>query len=200
MKYRLILKENTIKSISKVWKGDPSKTILFKHDDFTIRFYCDNDIKSDYYLGFEKDAYKFFRYNKVESDENVFVIMPFSKKIVPQNVYSSAIRISVQDNGLNCIRVDEDLKSTSIINKVFSYILRSKLVIADLTGYNPNVFYELGLAHALNKDVIQLIQQDVSKIPFDLSGITTIKYDKKNINALKDKLNICIAKYLRDRE
>ena len=53
---------------------------------------------------------------------------------------------------------------------VFDEILRARFVIADLTGSNPNVFYELGIAHALKRNVV-LLKRSGSVVPLDLHGI-----------------------------
>jgi len=59
---------------------------------------------------------------------------------------------------------------------VWTKINEAKLIIAELTDKNPNVFYELGMAHTLGKNVI-LIAQSIEWIPFDLRGVRTIIYD-----------------------
>jgi len=54
-----------------------------------------------------------------------------------------------------------------IMQQIWVYILNARVLIAELTGKNPNVFYELGLAHAQGKDVI-LLTQSINDVPFDL--------------------------------
>jgi len=64
-------------------------------------------------------------------------------------------------------RADNLLNQQNILKDIIQSIHNSDLVIADLSGLNPNVFYELGLAHALRKNVI-LLTQDIEQLPFDL--------------------------------
>jgi hypothetical protein len=77
---------------------------------------------------------------------------------------------------LRCERAD-DIHGTNLITwDIWERINRARFLIAELTGQNSNVFYELGLAHALSKDVI-LITQSMDFVPFDLKTIRCIVYD-----------------------
>jgi hypothetical protein len=62
---------------------------------------------------------------------------------------------------------------------VWAGITGAKVLVAELTGRNPNVFYELGLAHALNKPVV-LISSNQDDVPFDLQHIRVIYYDMRD--------------------
>ena len=100
------------------------------------------------------------------NENDIFVIMPFTQNW-SDDIWNLVIKEAIISTGLNPIRAD-DLYGKDIMEDVWSGILRSRLIIADTTGRNPNVFYELGIAHTLGKDVI-LLTQDVSDIPFDLN-------------------------------
>lgn len=65
----------------------------------------------------------------------------------------------------------------NIMNRVWQDIRRSEVVVADLTGENPNVFYEMGLAHALGKTTILIKQKDTPRVPFDLSIHKYFEYE-----------------------
>ncbi len=80
-------------------------------------------------------------------------------------------------NNWECRRADEIFEPTQVVNIIWEQILRSNLIISDLTGKNANVFYELGYAHALGKDTI-LITQSIDDIPFDLRHLRCIQYSK----------------------
>jgi len=71
-----------------------------------------------------------------------------------------------------------------ITTKIIDHIINAKLVIADLSGHNPNVFYELALRHATNKPVIQLLEEG-QKLPFDVTGISTIFYNLNDLKSFK---------------
>jgi nucleoside 2-deoxyribosyltransferase len=78
---------------------------------------------------------------------------------------------------LTAVRADADIFGTGkIIDQVWRGINSAKVLIAELTTRNPNVFYELGLAHALNKPVI-LISSNEGDVPFDLQHIRVVYYD-----------------------
>ena len=103
---------------------------------------------------------------------HVAVMMPFAQEFDPVH---NTIKAACKDLSLEALRVDEIYGPTNIMNDVFSTIVQSRLVISDLTGRNPNVLYETGLAHASNCDVILLVQSP-QDIPFNLSQIRHIKY------------------------
>ena len=108
--------------------------------------------------------------------------MPFNSDF--DYIYG-VIKQNLNDNGFICNRADEISGSKPILNKILMEILKSRYIIADLTNYNPNVFYELGIAHSF-KDAqnILMIKQKNSKIPFDLTHLTYIEYDSKNLRFL----------------
>jgi hypothetical protein len=103
-----------------------------------------------------------------------FILMPFEVKLQP--LYDDHIKAAVSLSGLRCERADEIRGPNLITWDIWERINRARFLIADLTNQNPNVFYELGLAHALSKDVI-LITQSMDFVPFDLKTIRCIKYD-----------------------
>jgi hypothetical protein len=109
-----------------------------------------------------------------EKPHSVFVIMPFAEAF--DDVYELGIKASVEALGWACQRADEMIHNRDIMCQVCQGIRQARFVIADLTGKNANVFYELGMAHALEKDVI-LLAQDVGDVPFDLRQMNIIEYD-----------------------
>jgi hypothetical protein len=113
----------------------------------------------------------------------VFVLMPLSDAFT--DVYELGIKRPLRDEKLTCKKADEFLHGKDIMQVVRENIQRARLIIADLTTVNPNVFYELGYAHALGKTVI-LITQDRKTVPFDLSGVNNIEY--RNATVLSKKL------------
>ena len=119
------------------------------------------------------------------------MLMPFKKEF--DYIYG-VIKKDLNDTGFICNRADEISGSKPILNKIFTEILKSQYIIADLTGYNPNVFYELGVAHTF-KDAnnILIIKQKESRIPFDLTHLTYIEYDSKNLKFLTSTINQFIA-------
>lgn len=90
-------------------------------------------------------------------------------------------------------RADEFPDSGIITNQIIAAILNSPLVIADLTGSNPNVFYELALRHASRKPYIQMMHKG-EPLPFDVLGIRTIRYDLSDPDDL-DKARVTLRRY-----
>jgi len=99
-------------------------------------------------------------------------MMPFDAAFNP--VYES-IRLAADNAGLRCRRADDIWENAAIIQDVVSLIDRSRIVVCDCTGRNPNVFYEAGIAHTLGREVI-LIPQSEHDIPFDLRHLRYIRY------------------------
>lgn len=107
--------------------------------------------------------------------ENIcFVAMPFDSLF--QTYYEQVIRPAVEELGLKCIRGDEIYSRPQIMADIWKSIRTARLVIAELTGKNPNVFYEVGLAHAIGKPLI-LLTRNEDDVPFDLKALRYRYYD-----------------------
>lgn len=113
-----------------------------------------------------------------------FVLMPFGKEF--EDVYKFGIKETAEKCGLVAERVDEQHFSETILERIYRQIENSDFVIADMTGRNPNVFYEVGYAHAKGKQCA-LITKDADDIPFDLKHHPHVIYDG-SISDLKGKL------------
>jgi Nucleoside 2-deoxyribosyltransferase len=114
----------------------------------------------------------------------VFVLMPFSNEFT--DIYEVGIKQACRDAGVYCERVDEQIFLENILERVYNQIAKADIVVADMTGKNPNVFYEVGYAHALNKRVI-LLTKNADDIPFDLKHYPHIVYEGR-ITYLKTQL------------
>lgn len=149
----------------------------------------------DEYLIYPK---QFQRTNIAVEKNRCFVIMPFKEDM--DYIYG-IIKQVLNKAGYICNRVDEIGGATPIINKILTEILRSSYIIADLTDCNPNVFYELGIAHSFKEasNIVILKQQD-SKIPFDVTHLTYIEYDPNNVKLLTSSILKTISEnsYLAD--
>jgi hypothetical protein len=115
----------------------------------------------------------------------VFVLMPFDPKF--DDIYKLGIKGACQEAGAYCERVDEQIFTESILERIYNQIAKADIIVADMTGRNPNVFYETGYAHALGKKVVLLIQ-NINDIPFDMKHYPHIPYESNNISSLKDEL------------
>jgi hypothetical protein len=111
--------------------------------------------------------------SKPPKESDVFVLMPFPTEMRP--VYDKHIKNVSAQLGLTVTRADDFFAAESIVTDVWNAINNAKILIADCTGRNPNVFYEIGIAHTLGKPVV-LLSQRASDIPFDVQHIRAIVY------------------------
>lgn len=102
-----------------------------------------------------------------------FVIMPFAEPF--DEYYTEIIKPAAEDAKLIAKRADEVLGAGPFVEDIVNGISSAELVVAELTGRNPNVFYELGLSHGLGKPVIMLTQ-DEKDVPADLKAMKYISY------------------------
>lgn len=123
-----------------------------------------------------------------------FVIMPFAKDF--DDVYATIRRAvgTVREGQVQCFRLDEVKAAGRITDDLVRELNESSICIADLTGCNPNVMWEVGYAMALRKSVI-FISQDVDSLPFDLRLMRTISYQR---HALYDSLERQLAEAFRE--
>jgi nucleoside 2-deoxyribosyltransferase len=104
-----------------------------------------------------------------------FVVMPFRAEL---NFFYLYLRRHLQDrHGLRVERGDHRILTVPILEKIRQQIAEARVLIADVTGRNPNVFYELGLAHALEKPVILITQDKAEDVPTDIRHLEFIRYD-----------------------
>jgi hypothetical protein len=145
-------------------------------------------------LGAENRYFQIVPLSQKVKEPFVFVLMPFKEGEMEQRIYFDIIKPTVE-NELNmlCIRADEETKPGVINNQIFTLIHRAKLVIAETTSRNPNVFYEVGMAHAFNKDVfIFNSSKKNKKLPFDIITNRAVFYEdlkKKIVENLKDHVS-----------
>jgi hypothetical protein len=115
-----------------------------------------------------------------------FVLMPFSKKF--DDIYRFGIKKPAQELGIRAERVDEQIFSEGILDRIYRQIEAADVIVADMTGQNANVFYEVGYVHAKGK-ICLLVTQNADDIPFDLKHRRHIVYDGsiKNLAAALTK-------------
>jgi hypothetical protein len=100
---------------------------------------------------------------------------------------SSLIEPALSGFGLEVVRADKIAQPGMITSQVLEHVLRSKLVIADLSFHNPNVFYEMALRHATKLPVVQICRRK-DRLPFDVNQVRTISLDTTDIYTLIPKL------------
>lgn len=97
----------------------------------------------------------------------IFVLMPFDDNF--NDIYKYGIKGAAEDAGAYAERVDEQIFIEGILERIFNQISKADVIVADMTDRNPNVFYEVGYAHALGK-IVLLLTQKADDIPFDLKN------------------------------
>jgi hypothetical protein len=112
--------------------------------------------------------------NPTSDNPSAFVIMPFGEAF--DEIYNLFIAEALSEAGYAVSRADDLTTHQNIIKDIVNGVASSDLIVADLTSSNPNVYYELGLAHALGRRVILLTQQ-ITELPFDLRSYRVIPYD-----------------------
>jgi hypothetical protein len=105
---------------------------------------------------------------------SLFPAGPFAPAL--NTVYDEAIIGAATKAGLECKRADEIMTPGGVMTQIWQALMEARVIIADLTGQNANVFYELGLAHAIGHDVI-LLTQDMRWLPFDLRHMRCQVYE-----------------------
>lgn len=113
-----------------------------------------------------------------------FILMPFHAEF--DDIYRLGIKAAAEECGVVAERVDEQTFSETILERIYRQIRNSDFIIADMTGQNPNVFYEVGYAHAVGK-LCTLITQSAEDIPFDLKHHRHLVYGN-SIQNLKNLL------------
>ncbi|MEM9140976.1 MAG: hypothetical protein AAGB15_14210, partial [Pseudomonadota bacterium] len=131
-------------------------------------------------------------------DQICFVIMPFGKKkvgtktvdfnMIYDQIFEPAIRAAETPEGAPLIprRTDKDAFSGSIIQDMYELLIYSRMALADISGLNPNAFYELGARHATQEAGTTILRQTGHDIPFDISTIKVFEYGAANAKSRKD--------------
>jgi hypothetical protein len=103
-----------------------------------------------------------------------FVLMPFGEPW-SDRVWKRHVKPTVESLGLRCERADDFFAPGAVVDDIWDAITRATVLIADLTGRNPNVFYELGIAHVVGVPAI-LLSQDQDLAAFDTAHLRQIRY------------------------
>ena len=120
-------------------------------------------------------------------DDLCFVLMPFSEPFL--RIYEDHVKPTLEAAGLKVMKADDIFTPTAIVDDIWEYVNRARLLVADVTGRNPNVYYELGMAHTVGKEVIILTQGE-GDVPFDLRHLRHFTYtdNEEGWESLKHKL------------
>jgi hypothetical protein len=114
----------------------------------------------------------------------VFVLIPFAPEF--NDIFKFGIKGAAIEVGAYAERLDDQIFTDGMLDRIFNQISKADVIVADMTGRNPNVFYEVGYAHAIGK-IVLLLTQDTNDIPFDLKHRQHIIYGG-SIDTLKSEL------------
>lgn len=109
-------------------------------------------------------------------NRSVFVLTPFLGGEIET---FTAIKDVCTEVNLNCTRGDETYREKDLLVHIVTSIAQSAIIIANINGRNPNVFYELGICHSMGKPVI-LISKTKNELPFDIQSKNIVFYNNKN--------------------
>ncbi|MEA5006813.1 MAG: hypothetical protein VB022_10425 [Rikenellaceae bacterium] len=130
----------------------------------------------------------------VYDDKLVFVLMPFGEPW-SDRIWEAIQRI-IKGQGLRAERAD-NRHGPVVTEDIWRGIIEARIILADVTGWNPNVFYELGISHTVGQDVI-LITQPSGRLPFDTQGYRHIIYSDNpaGIKLLESEIPLKVEHYL----
>jgi len=122
----------------------------------------------------------------------VFVLTPFHES--KRATFDIIVEVC-RSVGLRCFRGDEEYIRGDILQHIVKLLVRARLVVANIDGRNPNVFYELGIAHSIDKPII-LISRSLPKTPFDVKSKHLILFRDKAtlVSELKSALTKALVK------
>lgn len=131
-----------------------------------------------------------------KNKKHAFVLMPFSGPI--NKYYNGIFKPTLEKEGFVVRRADDLNTPKPIIDDIRRLIKKADLILCELTGLNPNVLYELGMAHAIGKAAI-MVTQNMSAVPFNLKHLRIIDYDPSHPNWVKlltKRIEKCIKELL----
>ena len=125
------------------------------------------------------------------------LITPFSEEF---QFLRQLIDDALKEVEIEPILMEETLAvGTPIVESVQQAIGRADVIIADLTGSNPNVMYEVGFAHALRKPILILVQHVIGHVPSDMAGYLYFVYDPSKPDELRRTIHAWAVRYLSER-
>ena len=140
---------------------------------------------------------RFGRPSRKPNNPDLFVLMPFEQSMSP--IYEDHIKSVARRLGLSINRADDFFTEQSIVDDIWEAINAARVILADCTGRNANVFYEIGIAHVLGKPVIPVTQAP-EDIPFDIGHLRYIRYQytPRGMTEFEADLNRAIGHILKE--
>ena len=133
-------------------------------------------------------------------DRKVFMVMPFSNKVA-KDAYNYSIKRICKKHKLEIRRADDIFSTKPIYDDIVKEIRDAAIIIVDISDNNPNVYYELGMAHTLKQNqTIIITQGEYNKTPFDIAHFRIIKYENsiEGKESLEKQLDLTLKNLLTD--
>ena len=122
-------------------------------------------------------------------ENSAFVVMRFTENDENDHVYKYGIKTAFEELGIDQIRADSRMATGPILKKIVGFIKRRRFIVVKVDEPNLNVFYELGLAMGLDKDVLLISEEKlVLDLPSDLKNLECLTYPAGNYDKLKEKI------------
>lgn len=136
-----------------------------------------------------------YDFDVITEKPKAFIVMQFTHQY--NELYERVIKRVCEESEIDieCVRADESFDNGMIILDIINKIKESKIIIAEISPQNPNVYYEVGYSHALSKPTI-LIAEKGTKLPFDLSPFRVIFYE--NSISGKERIEDSLRKHLKE--
>lgn len=133
-------------------------------------------------------------------DKKVFMVMPFSNKVA-KDAYDYSVKKICEKHNLEIRRADDIFSTKPIYDDIVKEIKDASIIIVDISDNNPNVYYELGMAHTLKQNqTIIITQGEYNKTPFDIAHFRIIKYENsiEGKESLERQLDLTLKTLLTD--
>lgn len=122
-----------------------------------------------------------------------FVIMPFGEKadldgkvVKFDDIYTHLLADAIRTAGLSPLRCDEVEENGFIHRRMLEHIRDAAVALVDISLLNANVFYELGVRHALRKCVTVLVRRRNTMVPFNIAGLNVVEYDETDLSSVAE--------------
>jgi ATP-dependent Clp protease ATP-binding subunit ClpA len=124
-----------------------------------------------------------------------FVLIPFNEEF--DEIYDHYIKPALEHHGLNVLKADSIYKPGNILSQIWSLIRSAEVIIADVSGKNANVIFELGLCYGIQRCPI-LLTRDPNELPFNIRNLRYINYENTaaGIHKLSVQLKTAVGEFL----
>ena len=126
---------------------------------------------------------------------SAFVVMRFSENDENANAFRYGLKPGLETVGLTPLRADDTVQSEQILTKITGYLRRSRFIVAKVDAENLNVYFELGLAMALDKDVLLISESTLlMNLPSDLRNWECLTYNRGDYEQLRMRVSECFGR------